>query len=108
MNDAILDPLESPLTQTDDDPGRVSEVVPRTTSKIVSQFDSQVINLSDADGKIVIHLDIESASQRECECIIRQWSKRSTRSLHVFARPSKQGVNKRFRLSSMKDDARTE
>jgi hypothetical protein len=31
MNDAILDPLESPLTQTDDDPGRVSEVVIRLT-----------------------------------------------------------------------------
>jgi hypothetical protein len=31
-NDAILDPLESPLTQTDDDPGRVSEVVSRLTS----------------------------------------------------------------------------
>src|SRR6266498_2687328 len=103
-DDAILDPLESPLTQTDNDSGRVSEVV----SRLTSQFVSQVINLSDADGEIVIHLDIESASQRECECILRQLINKSTRSLVVFARPSKQGVNKWFRLSSTKCDARTE
>ena len=29
MNDAILDPLESPLAQTDDNPDRVSEIVRR-------------------------------------------------------------------------------
>jgi hypothetical protein len=53
--------MESPLAQRDDESNRVSEVVPRFTTYFVSQ----VINLSDADGKIVIHLDIESASQRE-------------------------------------------
>src|SRR5262245_22239651 len=66
------------------------------------------MNLSDADGEIVIHLDIESASQRECECILRQLINKSNRNLVAFARPSEQGVNKRFRLSSIKGDARTE
>lgn len=32
MNDAILDPLESPLAQTDDNPDRVSEIVRRSIS----------------------------------------------------------------------------
>src|SRR5262245_275054 len=98
MIDAILDHLESPLTQTDDNPGRVSEVVPR----LACYFVFQVINLCDADGEIAIHLDIQSASQRECECSIRIFSGKCIRKLQVLARASKQGVNKRFRLSSMK------
>ena len=32
MNGAILDPLESPLAQTDDNPDRVSEIVRRCFS----------------------------------------------------------------------------
>jgi hypothetical protein len=95
---------ESPLAQTDDNPDRVSEVFPRFTTYFVSQ----IINLSDADGEIVIHLDIESASQRKCECIIRRCNNKSTRTPVFFARPSKQGVNKWLRLSSTESDTRTE
>src|SRR5262245_3688099 len=64
---SILGSRELPVAQTDDDPDRVPEVIEHFTSGP----GSQVIYLTEANGEIVMHFDIESASQRVCERIAR-------------------------------------
>ena len=61
----VRNPLS--VAQTDDDPDRVPEVIEHFTSGP----GCQVIYLTEANGEIVVHFDIESASQRVCERIAR-------------------------------------
>ena len=55
------------VAQTDDDPDRVPEVIQPFTSGP----GSQVIYLTEANGEIVMHFDIDPTSQGVCERIAR-------------------------------------